>query len=533
MRLIYKAGNLKNQASLDSLTTFNNFKDYKTLKKSNDSTINELYQKGYINLLTQPLKKINENTYTQLIILNKKYNTIELIANPLNTEIDSLIEIALSRKRNQNYIPISDIEKKLNEIHSFIINKGFSFLKIESQPYQPKKGDTLTLYINLSVEGKRKINKIKIKGYEDFPRKYLNRINRQQLLLNNKNLDNITTDIKKIPFIKITKEPEILFKKDSTIVYIYLERKNNNTADGLIGFNNSVNGKLELNGYIDLSLHNNLNKGEKLTILYRGENEDQTRLDIQTEYPYLFKTNIGVTASLNLLRRDSTYQNSTITTGLFYTINPLTNLGLSYKKNESIVNEISQTSNNFTSDNIFLGISHQKPSNEDIFTNDFMASIQIGVGNRTLENNTSRQTFINSTVHQNIYIDPKQSIHLENHIKYIGSKNILFNELFQIGGNNSIRGFNQNSIDTSFFTSINTEYRYRIANGIYLHSIVDYAVFEDYNTKQTQNLYGIGFGTAILTQSGILRLSVANGSFSGANMDFSSTVAHINLQIKF
>ncbi|GAL00669.1 hypothetical protein JCM19314_1706 [Nonlabens ulvanivorans] len=209
------------------------------------------------------------------------------------------------------------------------------------------------------------------------------------------------------------------------------------------------------------------------------------------------------------------------------------NIGLSYNKKNSTVQEINITNNNSKSDNLVLNLNHQKPAKEDIFLSDILAEIQISIGNRTIESNTNRQTLITSTIHKNLYIDKKQSIHLENHIKFLGSNNILFNELFQVGGSNSIRGFNQNSIDTSSFLSLNTEYRHRISSGIYLHSILDYAIFEDYTTNKTQNIYGIGFGTAILTQSGILKLSIANGTFSGANMDFSSTVAHLNMQIIF
>ncbi|WP_405349847.1 ShlB/FhaC/HecB family hemolysin secretion/activation protein [Nonlabens sp. Asnod3-H03] len=531
--LKYKASQTSEQIILDSISKNKSFPNFKALKKYNDSLINQLNQKGYVNLLPQPLQKTDEFKYQQKIELNKRVKTIEIIANPLNKEIDSLVEVMLSRKRGENFYNFEEVEEKLKELHRFISNNGFSFLKIQANEFETKEEDTITLNINLSINKKRKIDKIIIKGYDQFPEKYIRKITNQNLVFNQSNIVKVKSAFKQIPFTTIVKEPEILFKKDSTFVYIYLKKKNSNSADGLIGFNNSDNGKLELNGYIDLTLYNNLNNGEKLTILYRGDNDDQTRLDINTEFPYILKSNLGITAGLNLLRRDSTYQNTTITTGLFYALTPQMNIGLSYNKKNSTVQEINITNNNSKSDNLVLNLNHQKPAKEDIFLSDILAEIQISIGNRTIESNTNRQTLITSTIHKNLYIDKKQSIHLENHIKFLGSNNILFNELFQVGGSNSIRGFNQNSIDTSSFLSLNTEYRHRISSGIYLHSILDYAIFEDYTTNKTQNIYGIGFGAAILTQSGILKLSIANGTFSGANMDFSSTVAHLNMQIIF
>lgn len=533
LQLEYQASQKNEQITLDSITNNKSFSNFKNLKKHNDSLIGKLYHTGYINLLAQPLQRISEHNYLQKIELNKKFKTIEIIANTVNKEIDSLVEITLSRKQNKNFFPIERTEEKIKEIHQFITKNGFSFLKIQTSEFEMKKGDTITLRINLSIDKKRRIDNIIIKGYSQFPKKYIGRIVNKKLLFNEENISNIQSAINKIPFITIEKEPEILFKKDSTIVYVYVKKKNSNAADGLIGFNNSKNGKLELNGYIDLTLFNNLDNGEKLTILYRGDNDDQTSLDIKTELPYILKSNIGISAGLNLLRRDSTYQNTMVRVGAFYSVTQHTSLGISYSQKESIVNDITNFTDNFNNSSISLSFNHQQPSFQEIYVNNALAKIEIGYGQRNIDETRNRQIQITSTIQKNLTIDESQSIHLENQIKYLGSKNILFNELFQVGGINSIRGFNQNSIDTSLFTSINTEYRYLLSEGIYLHSILDYAVFEDFTTKKTQKIYGFGLGTAILTQSGILRLSIANGSFSGANLDFSSTVAHINLLIKF
>ena len=44
----------------------------------------------------------------------------------------------------------------------------------------------------------------------------------------------------------------------------------------------------------------------------------------------------------------------------------------------------------------------------------------------------------------------KNSIYLKNSTQLLNSENYLTNELFRFGGINSIRGFNENSIDASF-----------------------------------------------------------------------------------
>jgi hypothetical protein len=66
-----------------------------------------------------------------------------------------------------------------------------------------------------------------------------------------------------------------------------------------------------------------------------------------------------------------------------------------------------------------------------------------------------------------------------------------------------------------------------------VHSILDIGIFENFNSKTLDKIYGYGVGIAILTQAGVLNLSIANGRFENAKVDLSSTVAHINLQIIF
>jgi len=152
---------------------------------------------------------------------------------------------------------------------------------------------------------------------------------------------------------------------------------------------------------------------------------------------------------------------------------------------------------------------------------------------RTIENNSENQFNFHATFLKLWHLSYRSKFLGRLTSTYLKSDNIQFNELYQFGGLGSIRGFNQNSIDSSFYTTLATEYRYRLNDQIYLHSILDIGVFENFNSKKLDELYGFGGGIAILTQAGILNLSIANGRFDDAKVDLSSTVAHINLKINF
>ncbi|MDP5077489.1 MAG: hypothetical protein NWQ19_05315, partial [Nonlabens sp.] len=65
------------------------------------------------------------------------------------------------------------------------------------------------------------------------------------------------------------------------------------------------------------------------------------------------------------------------------------------------------------------------------------------------------------------------------------------------------------------------------------YSILDVGKFEDFNTKTSKNIYAAGAGIAILTQSGILRVSVANGTFDRLNLSISNMIAQIKFTVLF
>ncbi len=127
----------------------------------------------------------------------------------------------------------------------------------------------------------------------------------------------------------------------------------------------------------------------------------------------------------------------------------------------------------------------------------------------------------------------KNSIYLKNNTKAVNSDSYLINELFRFGGINSIRGFNENSIDASFYSILNSEYRYQFNQDIYIHSIIDFAYFENQIIALKQKLYSFGIGIGLQTSAGIIKFSIANGNAENQDFNFSNTKIHISISSKF
>ena len=96
------------------------------------------------------------------------------------------------------------------------------------------------------------------------------------------------------------------------------------------------------------------------------------------------------------------------------------------------------------------------------------------------------------------------------------------------GGINSIRGFEENSIATNKMFLINSEFRFKLNNDIYINSIIDSAYYENIIENNSINIYGVGFGLNINTKSGVFRINYANGIRKGQDIDLKLSKIHLS-----
>jgi hemolysin activation/secretion protein len=338
-------------------------------------------------------------------------------------------------------------------------------------------------------------------------------------------------------YLETIKDPEVLFKKDSTLLYIYVKKKPANIADGLIGFNTNEEGKLEINGFIEATLQNNFNYGERIDFTYRNDNADQSRLGIHVNLPSIIRKRIGTNSGLEILRRDSLYQNTTLSIGFNYQLPKNSSLQINYHNQESTAGSqlsVTGNQNNSYSTNGIAALYHlSRNSANRLQPENYNISFLAGLQKRTLESSNDSQYTLELELEKLWSLGNRMNLLTKANTYLLKTKNLQFNELSQIGGSGSVRGFNQNSIDTAAYLLAQTELRYALNDQIFVNLLGDGGVFEDYTDRNPEYLYSFGAGFGILTNAGILRLEVASGRFSGANSNVSSTLAHINLKVFF
>lgn len=523
---------------IDSLGYENYFKDYTSLKTEVDSLNKRLLTIGYINSKLVHLKKESDSLFKALFSLNQRYKSITIYYNGLIDE--DILTLGDIKSNGQSFsLPISKLEHTLNFINAEIANRGNPFSTLQLINIKQVSNTSLSANLELSKPFKRTIDKIIIKGYEKFPKSFVKRYMKIKTgqEFNLAKIKDKTAELNDLRFANQIKDPEVLFTKDSTILYMYIEKTKSNTFDGFLGFGtNEDTNKIEFDGYLNLSLTNNLNYGETLKLLYKSDENDQQTFDGNIKMPYMFSTPLGVELNLNIFKKDSTFVTASQSAKLNYQVNSnhVIGVGLSGVNSSDLLDTEISSVNDFKSNYYFTNYVYTKRQNYDfLFPINFIFDITAGFGNRTFDDVDEDQTKFALNTFKIFNLNDQNSFYLRGNGQIIDSDTFLENELPRFGGINSIRGFEENSLVANLFGVVNTEYRYRLNRNIYVHSVIDAAYFENKISDQKGKLFGFGFGFGLLSKAGLLRFNYTSGKTENQRFKLSNSKVHISLTALF
>lgn len=532
--------------TIDSLNYSTKHPNIKSVFSELKNTSEKLNKKGFLDNKILETNKINDSTYSSTIDLKKRIKYIHiyiginnLFLNPSKTKNDTII------------LPYQEIENYLNQKIIDAEKLGFALNKIKLENIKREKS-IIYADLNFKSEKKRNINSIILSTADSnqkdfFPKGHLKQLNKKYLnkTFNKETVKELYDDINSYEFTTQTKYPEILFTNNATKIYVYIEKRKANTFDGYIGFSNDENKKATLNGYLDIALLNTLHAGEQFSLYWKSDGNQQKTFNTKIEIPYIFKTPLGIKAQLNIFKQDSTFQNTKTAIDLGYYLNYNSKIYLGYQSTESsdIQNKNNLTISDYTNSYTTSTLEYKKIDYlNDFFPKKAFLIFTLGYGKRNTNNNpetaeSSKQFFANVNLSYNFELNKKNFININSQNFYLNSNNYLSNELFRFGGMNSIRGFLENSLQANFLSSILTEYRYVVSKKLYLHTILDHAIYQDLTNNtdpnKIKNLTGIGFGIALQTSNGLLKITLTNGTSKTQEIQLYNSIINICYNVKF
>lgn len=540
LQLEIKAEKRLSEGIIDTLQPTLTFRNYNTLKNEIDSLLPKFERLGFIESELKNIVRKNDSVYLAEFYLGNRWKEIKIFYDDEDFSKDEL-ELITSQVTNTYFIlSIYQTEVALKILNRLKTEDGNSFAKLNLTNITKKDNKTLTANLNLYGGSVRTIDKIIIKGYDDFPKSHLTYYAgiKKGEIFNQKKVIEQNDLLNNLGFVKTIKPPEALFRKDSTSIYFYLEKRNNNLFDGILGFaTNEETQNLEFNGYLNLELNNNLNYGEQLLVNYKADGREQLNFRVRAIMPYLFTSPFGISLELKIFKRDSTYTTTDQQVRVSYQVNPTSNAYIGYKTYESsnLLDDIiaGSTVEDYKSKYVLVGASYKKLQTRSFFPVKTFIGIDSEIGNRETSDSKEQQFRINGNISHIFNLNSRNSIYLNNNTSVLSSETYLTNELFRFGGINSIRGFGENSIDASLFSVLNSEYRYLLGSTIYIHSIIDLAYFQNQTLSLTEELYSFGLGLGLQTEAGVFKLNIANGVSTMQNFKFSNTKIHISLSSRF
>lgn len=524
--------------TIDSLGYSSSFENYASLAEEIERLKSKLSAIGYIEHILQDLIKENDSSYLARFNLKTRYKSIRLdYEGKVDPEI--LKRTGYLNKNRELIIPMTSVETTLEAINTAIANQGNPFSTLVVTDIVKLNNKELRGTLSISEPKSRSIDKLIIKGYEKFPRSFVRRYLKVKTgqSFNLEEIKSKTSDLNDLVFASQIKDPEVLFTKDSTILYMYIEKVRSNTFDGFLGFGtNETTNKLEFDGYLDLNLTNNLNYGESLRLLYKSDENDQQTFDLKLDAPYLFKSPVGVNFNLNIFKRDSSFVTVSQIAKINYQINSrqLISAGISTVNSTDLLDIPTAAITDFSSNQFILNYVYTKRQNYDLlFPINFLFDITGGTGNRSFGDIDEQQSNFYINTYKIFNLNDRNSIYGRFSGNYLISDNYLENELPRFGGINSIRGFEENSLIANLFGVLNTEYRYKLNNSIYVHSVIDAAYFENQVSGQKGKLFGFGFGFGLLTKAGLFRFNYTSAKTENQKFRLSDSKIHISLTTRF
>ena len=494
------------------------FETYKNLILNVDDSLKSLKERGYISAKVKKFIKIDSLNYKIELTRNQKIKYIKLLnIDSLKVDIKSIITDS-----NDDIIDFNDLSEKIDSSIKYLSNIGYPFAKIKLDSILLINPQTVESKLIIDYGSERKIDEIKIKGYEDFPLKYIKHLLGIELntILKLDNVKNRVKILNQTNFARNLKDPEILFTRDSTILYLYIQKIKKNTFDGFLGFDSDdQSGKVKIQGYAKINLINTFNNGENIKIDFVSEDNQDRFLNSEIKLPYIFKSPIGLNSGISLVKKDSLYNSRKAFLNLDFSLKDI-NLGLGYESNNSTSNIDFENIESFKSELLNLFLKYESLDMADVLIPvSFKLFTSYGYGKKRQLNLNTGLKKLKIDLEKKFSVSNRFNINTRLLNERINSKNLVTNELLRFGGNNSIRGFDQNSIFADNYYLLNTSLNYYVNDTIYIYTLFDFANYENNLLAIKDNLYAGGFGFSSLTKNGYISVNYSKGTNWGKSFN--------------
>ena len=415
----------------------------------------------------------------------------------------------------------------MNEVHRTLLMDGYPFAKVMLSNIVID-GHSATAKLSLEINQRLKWKEIHIKGDTAVSESFLSSLLQVKIgdWYDETVLEKASQRIQQVTFLSEIKPCEVLFTREGVELFVYLKSKPLSSINGFLGLQpNPAQNNYFLTGELALKLLNVLKSGEKMDLKWQNVQSQTQQLNVQTNFPFLFKSPFGVDGKFNLYKRDSTFLDLKGKFAIQYYLRGGNFVSFYFERNASSLlsgaaNNVSFTGlSNIKSNNYGIGLTKR---NIDYLSNPqrgFSIEISSSVGQRQSQKTDTSdvlRTLVfkgDSDLEFYLPLAKRHILRFANHTSFISTPEIYQNELFRFGGLNTQRGFNEQEIFASTYTTFSIEYRFLLDQNSRAFLFFDQSFYERNSVSYLfDSPYGFGAGFSFATAIGVFSIQYALGS---------------------
>ncbi len=557
--------------SLKKLTTKTRFvlKDSTEQAASLPKIIDQLHQKGYLSASVDSVQR-NLKQLNAYLWVGQKYHIDSLKINNIDPKWLNKVQFKPQNFNNQplQWQSIQQIQQKLLV---YAENNGYPFAKIAliNTQINPNNGVNTTLQLDkqqyitfdtIAVLGNVRISK-------PFLYRYLGiKTNKPY---NENTIKQVQKRLNELTFLQQDKTPTIDFIANQARLNLWLKRKKASRFDVLLGVipktetgsTVTTQTKYEITGEGNLNLQNSLGSAETIDVAFRSYQNKSRQLKARVIYPYLPVLPLGADVAFELFIRDTTHRDVSTLLAAQYLLQGNNYVKAFWQTKASTILSL---------DSLTVATTRKLPALLDFKNQQYGLEYQLehldyrfnprkgiaiwlntSIGLRKIQTNT-RILSIGDAINTNFaaQYDSLQQNPIQWQIQYklskytplgkrttlktelqgalIQSNLLLANEVYRIGGNRLLRGFDEQSIFATQYHLLSIEYRLLVggATTFFVFGDIAYTQNNVNNTNTNSLPIGTGIGLTLETKAGVFGLSYAIGKLPENPFNLRSAKIH-------
>ncbi len=492
------------------------------------------------------------------LFIGQVYEWLEIDWSGIPPEIRKQSGLAIYEDQNKK-VKLQEISQWKQQLLTYAENNGYPFAKIKV---------ALDILANRQTSGRFvldlgpliRIDSIQIEGDLVLTDAYLmpylgieagSPYNRKQLL-------DAERRLKDLPFLQIKEPPAVQFYLNQAYPIFSLDKKRASRFDFIIGVlpNSTQTGNLLVTADLEGEFWNAFGKGERIYAHFEQLRPATQELELSMQYPYFLNLPFGLDFDFHLYKRDSAFLDVETDLGIQYLLEGGNYLKAFWRQENSNLLTIDtdrilatqQLPNQLDIRRAFFGVEllYQQLDYRFNPRSGYSLQLKASAGTKNIEPNNqileldignlydslnlrSFQYQIQANLQYFWPLGKRATLKIGNQSSFLFSNEPIFqNEQYRLGGNQLLRGFDEEIFFATHFSVTTLEYRLLLSQNSFLFTFFDGAWFENplaINTKVNYP-YGFGAGISLETSAGLFGLSLAFGRQADTNIDFSQPKVH-------